>query len=307
MKTQTSPIHGYLYALGATALWSGNFIMARGINGQVPPFGLSFFRWLTAVVFFAPFALGAVKREWEAIRQNLGYLSLVAFTGVSCFNSFIYIASHTTSAMNLALISISSPIFILILSRMLYCHALTFKKLAVVTLVMAGILAILSKGNLETLRHVSFVTEDLWVLAAAILFAVYSLLLKKKPRGMDLVALQFTTFFLGLVFLIPFFLWEQISVPCDYLTPQSMGTFLYMGIFASLFAFMFWNKAVAISGPDRAGMLYYTMPLFCGALGHTFLGEPVGWVHLVSLVLIVGGILLTNGEQANQKNKIYRD
>ena len=292
---EKSPVaQGYLFALGATALWSGNFVMARGLSDLAPPVSISFFRWLTAVIFFMPFALKTTVRERAVIRKHLGYLSLVSLVGVSCFNTFIYIASHTTSAMNLSLISITFPVFILILSRFLYGHELNGQTLFGVVLVMAGVLALISKGKLSVLLHLTFAVGDLWVLGASVLFAVYSILLKRRPEGISLFSLQFATFVLGLAFLVPFFLWEQTTVAHSYLTLKSLGAFLYMGIFASLFAFVFWNKAVEVAGPGRAGMIYYTLPLFCGLWGYLFLGEPVGWVHLLSLCLILGGIVMTN-------------
>ncbi|MCG8567731.1 MAG: DMT family transporter [Desulfobacterales bacterium] len=287
-------LQGYLFALGATALWSGNFVLARGINQEIPPVSLAFFRWLTAVLFFLPFALKSVLRERGAIREHLPYLSLVSFFGVSCFNTFIYVASHTTSAMNLALISITFPVFILIISRFRYGRLLTPRKISGMLLVLTGVLALLCKGDLSILINTSFVAGDLWVLAAAVLFSAYSILLKERPRGLGVISIQFTTFFLGVLFLVPFFIWEQTRVVQPYLSFRVVGSFLYMGIFASLFAFVFWNKAVELVGPDRAGMIYYMLPLFCGAQGHFFLNEPMGWVHLVSLGLIVGGIVMTN-------------
>jgi len=50
-------ILGYFFALGATALCSGNFIIARSLNESIPPVSLAFCRWVVAVVVFLPFAL----------------------------------------------------------------------------------------------------------------------------------------------------------------------------------------------------------------------------------------------------------
>ncbi len=78
------------------------------------------------------------------------------------------------------------------------------------------------------------------------------------------------------------------------LTAHTVPAILYVGIFASLAAFLLWNRAIVTIGPSKAGMVYYTLPLFSGALGVVFLNETLGFSHLISLILIIGGIVITN-------------
>jgi len=110
-------ILGCFFALGATAIWSGNFIIARGLNESIPPISLAFWRWVVAVVVFLPFALKPLIVEWDIIKENILYLSITSLLGITIFNTLIYFAGHTTTAINLSLISITFPVFIVILSR----------------------------------------------------------------------------------------------------------------------------------------------------------------------------------------------
>ena len=66
-------LQGYLFAIGATAIWAGNFIIARGLNDNIPPVSLAFFRWLVAVIVFTPFALKGVVDEWAIIKKHIKY------------------------------------------------------------------------------------------------------------------------------------------------------------------------------------------------------------------------------------------
>jgi drug/metabolite transporter (DMT)-like permease len=141
---------------------------------------------------------------------------------------------------------------------------------------------------------IRFVAGDLWMLASAVLFAVFSILIKHKPEGIRLYTFQFTLFFMGLIFLLPFFIWEQVRMPGLYLNRSTLPAVLYVGVFASLCAFLLWNRAIITLGPSRAGMIYYTMPLFSGLLAYLFLGEHIGLVHAVSAMLILSGIVLAN-------------
>ena len=205
--------------------------------------------------------------------------------------------------MNLSLISITFPIFIMIFSQILYQEPLSLKKGMGVLLVLTGVVFLITHGSLSTLVNICFAIGDLWMLAAAILFAGYSLLLKHKPTGISVYTLQFTCFVMGLFFLFPVFIWEQGQVVApNYLTQTTIPAILYVGIFASLLAFLLWNQAIVTLGPAKAGMVYYTLPLFSGLLGVLFLNETIGFIHFFSMVLIFSGILITNHGSSPRKD-----
>ncbi len=135
---------GYLCAIAATLFWSGNFIIARELNDSVAPVSLAFGRWLVAVLVLFPFAIRSLLREWTSVKENLAYLSITAFTGITVFNTLLYIGGQTTSALNLALISITAPIFIVIFARIFYGELITLYKAAGIFLVMTGIIALIT-------------------------------------------------------------------------------------------------------------------------------------------------------------------
>ncbi len=293
-NTRQQALSGYLCALGATAIWSGNFIVARGLSDIVPPISLAFWRWGVAVIVFLPFALKPVIAERQQLLQNIRYLSVTALLGVTVFNTLIYVAGHTTSALNLSLIAITFPVFIIVLSRLFYGEKVTANKILGVALVTGGVVVLITKGDLSVLNNISFAVGDLWMLSASVIFAIYSILVKQKPKDLSIWAFQLSTFSIGLLFLFPFFVWESITVaPVNY-DVTTVLSILYVGIFASLAAFVLWNKAIVTIGPSKSGMVYYTLPLFSGFLAYLFLNESIGMIHLLSALLIVAGILTTN-------------
>ncbi len=289
-------LSGYLFALGATAIWSGNFIIARGLNESIPPITLAFWRWVVAVIVFLPFALKPLVGEREILKENLPYLSLVALLGVTLFNTLIYFAGHTTSAVNLSLISITFPVFIVILSRIFFRELITVNKGIGILLVATGIVLLITKGSPSELLDLSFAIGDLWMLLAAFIFAIYSMLLKRKPAKLSIWAFQLSTFLLGLIFLFPFFVWEYATVPPVIFETKTILSILYLGIFASLSAFILWIKAIMMVGPSKAGMIYYTLPLFSGLLAYLFLKEEISMNHFYCVLLIVSGIVTANYE-----------
>ena len=97
--------------------------------------------------------------------------------------------------------------------------------------------------------------------------------------------------------MLPFFIWERVTHPPIEFDTTMVGSILYVGIFASLTAFVLWNKAIMTVGPSKAGMVYYTLPLFSGVLAWLLLKEQIGLFHLYCALLIVPGIFIANYER----------
>lgn len=283
---------GFACAITTVILWSGNFVVARGLSESIGPLTLSFWRWFVAVLFLMPFALKPLLKKKAWLKENIGYLSLVSVLGITIFNGLIYYAGQTSSAINLSLIAITFPIFILILSRLFLAEKIGWNKLVGIILVSIGVLLLISKGQVSVLKQLTFVQGDLWMLLAAFIFSVYSMLLKRMPAGIKASEFQLASFILGLVFLVPFYLIELYVLPAQSFDNTALLSILYVGIFSSLVAFILWSKAIAYIGAVNAGMVYYSMPVFSGTLAVLLLGEAVTILHLYSTLFIFLGIIL---------------
>lgn len=298
MPTKNKPyspnIAGYILAIGATVIWSGNYIIARGLSESIPPISLAFWRWFVAVVVLMPFAIRSLISQWSVIKDNLGYLATTALIGVTVFNTLIYIAGHTTTAINLSLIAITSPIFILILSQIFYGEMITLKKTAGVVITITGVLLLICNGSLSTLLHIRFVLGDLLMLLASVTFAVYSILVKRKPVHLSMDAFLLSTFIFGLISLLPLYIWERAIYGVGDFNHTAILSILYVGIFASLAAFFMWNKAILSIGPAKTALVYYSLPIYSGITAALFLNEAISIVHVFSMLLIVSGIIIAN-------------
>lgn len=265
MGNNNNKLIGIAFALLATALWSLNFVVARGWSGEIHPFSLAFYRWLVAVLVFTPFALRSVKRDWTVIRANLTYLTITALLGVSTFNTLIYFAGRSTTAINLSLIALTFPMFILLLSSIFFKEKLTLKKAFGILIVLIGVLTIISQGQYSSLLQLSFHPGDPLMLLAAFTFSIHSMLLKRKPAEISIISLQYMTFLIGLVILLPFYLVNKsLQTGVENITLPIFASILYIGICASLISFLSWNKAIEKIGAPSAGMIYFLLPLFSG-------------------------------------------
>jgi drug/metabolite transporter (DMT)-like permease len=286
---------GIFLATLASLIWSGNFIIARGVYKQIPPVSLNFYRWLIATIIIFPFAIGQIRTGWPAIKRSWHYLFWASLTGISLFNTFVYIAGHYTTAINLALIgTTSSPIMAIIMARIFLKEEIGLKKLLGLVLCTAGVLFLLSRGNFKNLLTLHFSSGDAWMLLAAFCFAVYNTLVKKKPASISPVNFLFITFLSGTILLLPFFFWEYAHTAAVVWTADVFLSILYLGLGASVICFFIWNKAIGILGAGRTVLFGNLIPIFATIEAVITLHEQFTWVHVVSMIIVFTGLLLAN-------------
>ncbi|NJN42454.1 MAG: DMT family transporter [Flammeovirgaceae bacterium] len=174
---------GYLLAFLATIIWSGNFIVARGLNETYSAITIAFFRWGIAAIVITPLAYRAIKRDLHLLRKQWKLVLMLAIIGVSIFNTLIYQAAHSTPALNLSLIAITAPLYVVILNRIVFKEFLTKRQISGLIILFFGLLLLLSNGDLSALLSLSFNIGDLLMAMAASLFGVYSVLAGKKLMG----------------------------------------------------------------------------------------------------------------------------
>lgn len=292
---------GILLALVATIIWSGNFIISRYVVHLIGPISLAFFRWSFASLILLPFAWKVFKEDWPIIKSRPAYFFWTALTGVSLFNTCVYIAGHSTSAINMALIgTTSSPIFASILALLFLKEKMGMMRIIGLITCIIGILLLLSQGSIEKLLAFHFSTGDLWVLAGAFSFAIYSVLVRRKPTGISSIRFLLVVFSLGSVILIPFFLFEQTySAPIIWNTAL-IGSIVYLGVGASVISFLCWNLALHKLGTGRTVIFGNLIPVFSTLEAVWLLGERVSMIHWISGLLVILGLILANTYSSKQ-------
>lgn len=289
---------GIGFAVLAAMIWSGNFIIARSLNGQIPPFSLNFYRWLIASLIILPFAVKEFGSQWQLVKQSWLYLFLASLTGIVIFNSFVYIGAHYTSAINLALIgTTSSPIMAVVFARIFLKEKIGTMKLAGMILCSLGVVFLLVHGNFRNLLLLHFSTGDLWSLAAACSFALYNTLVKKKPAGITPLNFLFVIFSLGTLILIPFYTWEIYHYPVVAFNTEIIFSIFYIGLGASVICFLIWNKAIGKLGAGRTALFGNLIPVFSSIEAAIILHEKFTWVHITSMAIILAGLVLANRTQ----------
>lgn len=283
----------YILLILTTLFWSGNFVLSRGMHADIPPFALSFWRWVVAFIILAFFGMRHLMAQKDLALTHYRFLIVQGLLGVAGFNSLIYLAMQNTTAINAVIVNSCTPVIIVLISWLLYNEKLQLRQCLGVCISLSGVMLIISGGELATLLNLQFNRGDVLVFIAAVFWAFYSANLKKYPKGLNPLAFQTAIVMVGLVALIPLYGIEILSGKSLVVSPATVVTILYVAVFASVLAFIFWNRAVAQLGANTAGPFLHLMPVFSTILAVTFLGETLTPYHFKAILLIFSGILLT--------------
>ena len=283
----------YLLLILAVLFWSGNFIVGRGIHNEIPPMTLAFWRWAIALLIVLPFALRPILRQKDLIWRNLKILTLLAILSVANFSMFIYMALKSSTVTNAVLINSMTPIFIVIVSYMGFKERITLRQAVGIAISLTGLIFILTEGNLSKLISVRFGKGDMWTISAGISWALYSALLRKCPVEFDSLSFLATLIIIGTLFISPFYIWEIGTGKTMNFTHASIGSIIYVALFASVLAYIFWNKAIHAIGANKTGIFIHLMPVFSIILAMIFLDEKLRGYHIKGTILIFSGIFLT--------------
>lgn len=273
--------------------WAGNFVVGRAVHEAMPPAGLAFWRWAVALLILAPFAIGPVRREWSLVRLEWRPLAVMGLLSVGLFSMLLYTGLTTTTATNALLLNSTAPVLIVLVGWFVTGDRVTPMQAGGIALSLIGVAAIVFRGNWEGVRTLQFGVGDLWVMAAVVVWATYTALLRRRPPRVSMLTFLAVTIVAGALVTLPPYLIASARGATTTFTAGSLAAVLYMGVFPSLLSHAFWNDSVRRVGPTAAGLFIHLTPVFGTTLAILFLGETLRGYHLVGIALILAGIVVT--------------
>lgn len=282
-----------LLAIIACIIWSGNFIVSRYSIQLAGPISLAFFRWSIATITMLPFAIKNFKKEKQLFRDNFSYFFWMALVGIALYNTMIYQAGHSTTAINMALFgSIIHPIVATLLAAWIVQEKLNWKSITGIVLGVIGIIVLLSKGELNTLLHLKITTGDLWMIGAGLCFGSYNVFVRKKPIGISNNSFLLVLFAIGTILLCPFAIYEMNYVQPVHFNKQLLFIVLYIGIGNSTIAYLLWNKAIHILGSAKTALFGTLIPFLSSIEALFILNEQFNIFQIISGGIIICGIVI---------------
>ena len=283
----------YLLLTLTALFWAGNFVLGRSMHLAISPIVMAELRWVLALVLISPFLLPKLKKNKKIIVQHWPLLTLLSIISVAGFNTFIYLGLTTTTATNATIMQSMCPIIILIISAFWLKESVSKLQWLGVSISLCGVFILIAKGDLLSLLNFTTNQGDLYVLVAVILWAIYSILLRYRPAELDGFTFFGVTVLIGSIALLPFSIIEYYYSSSPILWQNStLLTIVYMAIFPSILAYIFWNKGVHEIGAEKAGLFIHLMPCFGLILSSVFLNEEVYSFHIGGILLIFFGIYL---------------
>jgi drug/metabolite transporter (DMT)-like permease len=280
----------YVFLTLAPLFWAGNFVFGRPLSEALPPFGINLIRWLLACAILVPLTLYLEGRFPRPARHLWTGLVVMALTGVLLFNSLVYLSLGYTTSTNAALINGATPILTIVIAAMAGFDRLTGRR-------MAGVGWIVSRGSLEALSSFAFNRGDLVMLVAALLWAIYTVLVIRVTRVMSPLAVTTIAAVLALPLSALIGGYELATQPIGEITAVVILGLVYVGVVASVGAFLFWSIGVKGIGAARASVFLNLIPVFTALIAAIALNERPGLPQLVGGLLVICGVTLASSSK----------
>ena len=290
----------YIMLVCATLFWAGNFMVGKlAFLENIPPMTLVFFRWSLVWIILLPFTYKEILKNKDIILDNLPLLFFLALTSVGLFNSFTYLALIYTQVINASLFNTAIPATIILLCFLFKIEKTNKFQILGLIISVLGILAIITKLDLNLILSLNFNKGDLIMIGGVITWGLYSSFLKKKKFTLPLLTLVHVLCTFGLIFILPQFLYELSQGLTVQVNTNFFYTLIYLALFPSIGSYYCWAGAVAIIGANRAGIFLSLIPFFSTIMAIIFFNEQFQFFHLIGSILIILGLFLSNKEIKN--------
>jgi drug/metabolite transporter (DMT)-like permease len=283
----------YLLLSLAALFWAGNIVLGRYVAGHVPPMTLSCIRWIGACLMLLPFGWPHLKRDWPVLRERLPLMVGLSATGFAINNALSYWALQFTEAINALLIQSSGPLFVALWSLVLFGVRLTRGQFAGIALSLVSVLTIILRGDFAAISAIKPNIGDVMFAGALLAFGLYSALMLRRPMTHQLSLICFTMA-CGALLLLPFSIFEYANGITLQFDAISMVTLIYVVIFPSTLAYLFFNRGIVAIGPNRAAPFFHLVPVFGSVMAILLLGEQPRLFHLVGYIMVFAGVVIAS-------------
>ena len=278
---------------------ASNLIVARGGVEYVPPISLAFWRWTLVFIILSIFNFYFLKDKLREIKKEFFKLFFLGAMGCGVCGAFPFLAGKTTTIVNMGIIYTSSPIFIILISSLFFREKINYLKIIGLISCLVGVFIIIIKGDISFLINLKFTMGDLWMLGAAIGWALYSIYLFYWKSDLAVFPRFTLIAFFGAVSLLPFYILEENF----FLKTNFDNNFLFWVSFAAIspgiIAFSLYTLTQKYLGASTTGFTLYLFTVYGAFYGIFLFQEKLELFHYIGTILVFFGIFLVKKKIKN--------
>jgi drug/metabolite transporter (DMT)-like permease len=269
---------------------ASNLVVGRGGVEYVPPISLAFWRWFFVILILLPFTYQKILNNFKALKKEWKKLFFLGFMGCGICGAFPFMAGVTTTVANMGIIYTSSPIFIILISSYFYKERLNIVQFLGLALCFTGVVSIIAKGDLSLLISLKFTSGDLWMLGAAIGWALYSVFLLNWKSKFNLFSRFTIIAFFGAVSLLPFSLIENYFFRPVIFNEGFYFWTIFAAISPGIIAFSLYAQVQKYLGASITSFTLYLFTVYGAFYGIVLFGEMLKSYHYIGAALVFAGM-----------------
>ena len=279
---------------------ASNLIVARGGVEYVPPISLAFWRWTVVVLILLPFTYSFLIKNSEIIKKEFKKLFFIGAMGCGVCGAFPFLAGETTTVTNMGIIYTSSPVFIILISAIFFNEKVNFTKIIGLVSCLIGVFTIIIKGDLNLLVNLNFTIGDLWMLGAAVGWALYSIYLFYWKTQLPIFQRFTLVAFFGAVSLLPFYIAEEILIQRTIFDKNFFLWVIFAAVSPGIIAFTLYTMVQKKLGASLTGFTLYIFTIYAAIYGFILFDEKLEVYHFLGTVLVFIGVYLAKKKYATK-------
>ncbi|SIR86697.1 EamA domain-containing membrane protein RarD [Peribacillus simplex] len=290
---------GSLFLILASSIWGGMYVVVKVVVAVIPPLELVWMRYLIALV--ALVIIGFVtKQNWRIRRQHFGIIIAIAIIGYVISIVTQETGTMLSTAQMGAIITSTTPAFMVLFASIILKERLTFKKAISVSLATIGVIIIVGIDDID----MSSLLGGVSLIIAALTWALMSVLIKLLPGDYSQIVVNTYATLIAFVVLTPLVITRLPKINInDLMNPTIFGGIIYLGVISTAIAFLLWNRGLQMLNASSGGVFFFFQPVVGTLLGWLILGETISITFWIGSFLILIGVLIVIKDRQEEQNQ----
>jgi drug/metabolite transporter (DMT)-like permease len=273
--------------------WGGTFIAGRSVAQQIGPFSAAFLRFVVASACLLMIVSSRRQRIQPPGAKHILPLTLLGLTGVFSYNYFFFKGLHLIEAGRAAIIIATNPVFIAFFASIIFKERMTPLRACGICLSVLGAIVVITRGQPAVILSGGLGWGEVFIFCCVASWVAYSLLGKAVLADLSPLTAVTCSSVIGALFLFFPAVAEGLFKDWPY-SISVWGSILYLGVFGTVLGFVWFYQGIQQIGPTKAGLFINFVPISAVLLAFLMLEEPITWSLMVGVVLVSGGVYLTN-------------